>query len=366
MSSAVMPSNSRAGDVHGVLLLAVSSARAGRKRSRYSVGLAPTRRANARRSRLGGAEAGGAGDLVDREARSSRAGGARPRRARVSTYAAGVQPTSSRNTRAKWRGLIATRAASRSTRVVVVGMLGDPRLQLAQRIARRDLRAELRAELRLPARPLHEQHELARGRQRDVAAEVVVDEREREVHARGHAGRRPDVAVAHEDRIGVDGDVRVARARASSHARQCVVARRPSSRPAAASTNAPVHTDATRRLRRASRAHRTRRARRRSPRRSAPSPPTTTSVSIGPRTDASDRSATTARPRVVRSGPGSGAATSTRYASGSPPVRRATSRGGGEHLVRADEVERGDAGVDDEHDAAAHPPIVRPAPVWQQ
>ena len=33
---------------------------------------------------------------------------------------------------------------------------------------------------------------------------------------------------------------------------QCVVARFPSSRPAAASTNVPVHTDATRRLRRAS------------------------------------------------------------------------------------------------------------------
>ena len=32
-----------------------------------------------------------------------------------STYAAGVLPTSSRNTRAKWRGLIDTRAASRST-----------------------------------------------------------------------------------------------------------------------------------------------------------------------------------------------------------------------------------------------------------
>ena len=44
-------------------------------------------------------------------------------------------------------------------------------------------------------------------------------------------------------------DVRDSVARARSHARQCVVARRPSSSPAAASTNAPVHTDATRRLR---------------------------------------------------------------------------------------------------------------------
>ena len=39
---------------------------------------------------------------------------------------------------------------------------------------------------------------------------------------------------------------------------------------------------------------------------------------------------------------------------------------GGEHLVRADEVERGDARIDDEDDAAGHRPILRAGPPWQQ
>jgi hypothetical protein len=67
-----------------------------------------------------------------------------------------------------------------------------------------------------------------------------------------------------------------------------VVARRPSSNPAAASTNAPVHTEAIRRLRGASR-----RTCVSSPSSviavSVPWPPTTSNVSIRPVTDASRR-----------------------------------------------------------------------------
>ena len=99
----------------------------------------------------------------------------------------------------------------------------------------------------------------------------------------------------------------------------------------------------------------------------APSPPTTTSVSMRPadrreRPVGDDRQAR----GWSRAGPASWLATSTRYASGSRPVRRATSRRGREHLVRPDQVERGDARVGDEHDAAAHRPIVRAGRLWQQ
>ena len=62
---------------------------------------------------------------------------------------------------------------------------------------------ELGAELGLAAGALHEEHEPAGGLERDLAAEVLLDERQRQVHPGGHAGRGVDVAVAHEDRVGV-------------------------------------------------------------------------------------------------------------------------------------------------------------------
>ena len=67
-------------------------------------------------------------------------------------------------------------------------MIEDERLQLAQRLVLRHLHRELGAELRLPAGPLHVHHELARDRTRDVLTHVVGDQREGEVHTRGHAG----------------------------------------------------------------------------------------------------------------------------------------------------------------------------------
>ncbi len=66
------------------------------------------------------------------------------------------------------------------------------------------------------------------------------------------------------------------------HADQWVVARRPASSPAAARTNAPLHTDATRRLRSAATATHDVSSRSRAAS-AVPSPPATTSVSIGPR-----------------------------------------------------------------------------------
>ena len=98
-------------------------------------------------------------------------------------------PTSSRNTRAKWRGLIATRAGEPLDAVVAVGMLGDPALQLARSDRARRSAPELRAELRLAARPLHEQHELARGH----AARRRGRGRRRRARARGPCprSRRP-------------------------------------------------------------------------------------------------------------------------------------------------------------------------------
>ena len=257
-----MPSKDEQGDVHGGLLVG-QPARDGAEAVSVLEWAGADAAGERAAQRLGGAEAGGAGDRRRRRGRSSRAAGARPRRARVSTYAAGVQPTSSRNTRAKWRGLIATRAASRSTRVVVVGMLGDPAPAARASGSRSAICAPSCAlNCDWPPGRCTNSTSWRAVMQRDVAAEVVVDEREREVHARGHAGRRPHVAVAHEDRIGVDGHVGIAGARGRSHARQCVVARRPSSTPggreqeragahrrdpaAAAPRRAPIHATSAR------------------------------------------------------------------------------------------------------------------------
>jgi hypothetical protein len=53
---------------------------------------------------------------------------------------------------------------------------------------------------------LREDDKVARHGQRHGAAEVLFDERQRQVDAGGHPGRGPDRAVAHEDRIGLDPD----------------------------------------------------------------------------------------------------------------------------------------------------------------
>ena len=221
-----------AGDVHGWLLEGRHWHATGRKRSRYSVG--SRRRGGRRRGACVSAvpKPGGAGDLVDAAAPSSRAAGAPPRRAPARrTRRACTRPR--RGTRAR-SGAGSSRPAPRAARRC------GPR-----RDARRSTLCSSRSGSRSavcapscalncawPPGPLHEHHELARDMQRDVAAEVVGDEREREVHARGDArptstrcrrARRSDPA-----RRSIAGIAACAR---SSHARQCVVARLPSSSP---------------------------------------------------------------------------------------------------------------------------------------
>ena len=110
--------------------------------------------------------------------------------------------------RAKLRGLIAIRRASASTPrsasgcswIQLCSSRSEGRFATGAR--------ELDAELRLPAGPPQEQHELARDVARELAAEVVLQQREREVHARGDPGRRRDPPVAHVDAIGLDPHAR--------------------------------------------------------------------------------------------------------------------------------------------------------------
>src|SRR6202035_3267612 len=65
-------------------------------------------------------------------------------------------------------------------------------------------------ELRLPAAPAVIEHELPRGALDDPIAIILRDHREREVDAGGDPGRTPDVAVAHEDLVGLELHLRVA------------------------------------------------------------------------------------------------------------------------------------------------------------
>ena len=91
-----------------------------------------------------------------------------------------------------------------AARVGVDRLLGGP-----DRTRRRTIVPDGCRELRLTARAAQEHHQPPRHQLGDVGAVVVLDEGEGEVDPGGDAGRRPHVAVAHEDRIGVDVDRRV-------------------------------------------------------------------------------------------------------------------------------------------------------------
>ena len=125
---------------------------------------------------------------------------------------------------------------------VVARVLGDPLLDLAQWLALGGLGGELRAELGLVARAAQEDDEVAGDGEGDVPAEVLLDQGEREVDARGDPGGRGDLSVAYEDRVRVDLDGRVV-------AGQLVAVRPVGGRPAAveqpasASSSAPVQTE---------------------------------------------------------------------------------------------------------------------------
>ncbi len=93
---------------------------------------------------------------------------------------------------------------------VLVEVLRDPGLQIAQGLALGELVGELDRELGLPTGPAGVDHEHAGGLQGDLTAEVLLGECQREIHSRRDAGRGVDVAVADEDGVGIDVDVRIA------------------------------------------------------------------------------------------------------------------------------------------------------------
>jgi hypothetical protein len=73
-------------------------------------------------------------------------------------------------------------------------VLGDPRLELAQGLALGELAGKLGAELGLPPGSLQEQHEAPRDGEGRLPAEVLFDEGEGQVHARGDPRRGRDAA----------------------------------------------------------------------------------------------------------------------------------------------------------------------------
>jgi hypothetical protein len=138
--------------------------------------------------------------------------------------------------------------AQRGQPVVARGVLGDAVEQLPHRLAQVGQRVEADAELRLAAGALHEDHEELRRAARDLGAPVVLDQRERQSML---AVPPAEVNTSPSPtKIGPRSTVALGNRWArSSRNCQCVVARRPSSRPTAPSRNAPAQTDITRRLR---------------------------------------------------------------------------------------------------------------------
>src|SRR4051812_22423659 len=66
------------------------------------------------------------------------------------------------------------------------------------------LQRECRAELCLAARALEKDNELAGDRQGHARSEIRFDESKREIDAGRDAGRCPNIAIADEDRIGIE------------------------------------------------------------------------------------------------------------------------------------------------------------------
>src|SRR5260370_10260216 len=93
---------------------------------------------------------------------------------------------------------------------IVGEMLRRPRVQRGEAAIVARLALEQGAELRLAARALEEDDEMARHAQGDRAAEILLDQSQRQVDAGGAAGRGPDLSLAQEDRVGLDDDSRVA------------------------------------------------------------------------------------------------------------------------------------------------------------
>src|SRR5258708_5322425 len=93
---------------------------------------------------------------------------------------------------------------------IVGEMLRQPVVQRGEAAIVTRLALEQGAELRLATRALEEDDEMARHAQGHGAAEILLDQSQRQVDAGGDAGGGPDLAVAQEDRVGLDGDAGVA------------------------------------------------------------------------------------------------------------------------------------------------------------
>ena len=311
--------------------------------------------------RLDGAEAGGAGDVVDGrlgrleqpardlDAHRLDVRGRRARRPRRGTRARSGAGSSRRVPRA-------ARRRGRSS-----GCSAIHALQVAERVALGDLRAELRAELRLPARPLHEHHELPR------------DARAR----RRGRGRRSTSASARSMPAVTPADVHTLPSRtkigSGSTVTVGIAGARGSRTPASASSRAGRRAGPRPRAR----------TRRCTPTRPAgcargASRPSATSASSsrrGHRAFAADDDQRVDRPAHRRAATRSATIVGPRRRASGPASRRrdrrssmlvARPRPRREHLVRPDEVERGDPGIGDEDDAAVHRAHSAPAAVWQQ
>jgi hypothetical protein len=125
-----------------------------------------------------------------------------------STALAGVVPVSTAKARAKLRGLIAARSASRSTES------RSPSRSRAQPRSGANLPSGRSASSNAencdcPARAAVIDDEMLRRALGDRLAEILGDERQREIDAGGDAGRGPHIAVADKDAVGFDTDLRI-------------------------------------------------------------------------------------------------------------------------------------------------------------
>src|SRR6516164_6073085 len=86
----------------------------------------------------------------------------------------------------------------------------EPGREVCETIRRASLELQRLGILHLPAGPLQVDNEIARGRERNAAAKIRLDEGEREINARGYAGGGVDVSVADIDRVRLEPDARIA------------------------------------------------------------------------------------------------------------------------------------------------------------
>ena len=213
----------------------------------------------------------------------------------------GVVPVSARKWRANERTLQSAWAAISTT---VSGCAS--RSSAHARVGARPPPAPVRAvdELRLAPLAVGRDDHPAGDRGRHACAVVGAHKVQAEVDPGRHARAGRDVAVIDEQHAVVDLDRRDSAARARRRRPQWVVARRPSSSPASASANAPVHTDTIRAPRAC--AARSASATPSASRSSSGLKPGT--VIVSRRSSASrPNGATTSKPVVVGTGPGAAA-----------------------------------------------------------